>query len=116
MGLTMSYFAGTSGVLGLEKSDITKDGINFANTDKPLQIYWEILSFRCSSTIRLIVKYFLFMFFIASFIAMSSAIALGDKTGFGFVSSLCVYFGFALAQFAAIHYANSRQLGSSTTP
>ena len=106
IGLVLSYFAGTSGVLGLGKTEITKDGNGFDNTEQPLQIYWEILSYECNSTIGLIIKYVLFLLFIGSFCSTGGAIATGSAPTF--TISMSIYFTLALAQFGSIYYLNKK--------
>jgi len=108
IGLVLSYFAGTSGVLGLGKSEITKDGNSFDNTEQPLQIYWEILSSNCNSTIGLILKYILFLLFIGSFCSTATGIATGSAPTF--TISMSIYFLLALAQFGSIYYLNKKTI------
>jgi hypothetical protein len=106
IGLGLSYFAGTSGVLKLNKPGIANlDGNWFDNTEEPLQIYREIFSSSCYYPIMgLIAKILIFVFLVSSFMTACGAIWAGSSAGFMF--SMVMYLAFALLQLLSIKYLN----------
>lgn len=105
IGLGLSYFAGTSGVLKLEKPGIANpDKTWFDNTENPLQIYREIFSGECASIVGRIAKILIFVFLVSSFMATCGAIWAGSSAGVMF--SMVMYLAVALLQLLSIKYFN----------
>jgi len=109
IGVILSYFSATSGVLVLGKTFSppfsTEDGSGFKKTEKAFQIYSEIFSWECYSTVGMILKFLAFFLMVSTFITMMGAVAAGWSQ-LTFVGYMCIYLLLAMVQLVAIKFFN----------
>ena len=94
ISLLLSFASATSGVLKIPGIS-NADGTGFKNTESMLRVYSEIISTECYSTTGLIMKIIMVILFIYSFIALTTAIAIGNNSLF--VSHLILFLFFSVA-------------------